>query len=76
MMTESMKIARRCFKKWKVENPDASMHTTLRRMIKTSKKGFQMEFGLHTLLSIIVPMPEESVRRIEDKINKIKVKYG
>lgn len=74
MATESMKMARNSFRAWKRSHPDAPLKKTLKRMTQASVEGFEMEMGIHTLPSIIVPIPEESVRYLQKKIKKLRGK--
>ena len=69
---ESMRKARKQFRGWKCDNPGAPKKEKLRRMSQASKAGFEMELGLHTLPSIIFPMPEESARNLKKTIDRLR----
>ena len=69
---KSMMNARREFKKWKRENKKASIKQNIKRIKQAIVKGSEAEIGLHTLPSIFVPMPEESVLELKKKINKLR----
>ena len=72
MMKKSMVMARKGFKKWKCEHPEASIIQKIKRASQAIADGSEAEIGLHTLPSIITPMPEESVFELKKSIDKLK----
>lgn len=69
---KSLMEARKDFKKWKHENKKASVKQNIKQMKKAIVKASEVEIGLHTLPSIITPMPEESVLELKKSIDKLK----
>lgn len=73
MVTKKSLIeARKDFKKWKHENKKASVKQNIKQMKKSIVKASEVEIGLHTLPSIITPIPEESVLELKKSIDKLK----
>ena len=69
---KSLMEAREEFKKWKHENKKASVKQNIKQMKKSIVKASEVEIGLHTLPSIITPIPEESVLELKKSIDKLK----
>lgn len=69
---KSLMEARKEFKKWKHENKKASVKQNIKQMKRSIVEASEVEIGLHTLPSIITPMPEESVRDLQRKVKKLK----
>ena len=69
---KSLMEARKDFKKWKHENKKASVKQNIKQMKKAIVKASEVKIGLHTLPSIITPMPEESVLELKKSIDKLK----
>jgi len=59
---------------WNIQNPDASTLRKVKRSLQTSIEGHEVELGWHTLPSVLVPMPEESVLKLKPFIDKHKRK--
>lgn len=72
MMKKSMVMARKGFKKWKCEHPEASIIQKIKRAFQATLNGSEAKIGFHTLPSIITPMPEESVLKLKKDIEKLK----
>lgn len=69
---KSLMEARKYFKKWKHENKKASVKQNIKQMKKAIVKASEVELGLHTLPSLITPVPEESVLELKRSIEKLK----
>ena len=54
---KSLMEARKDFKKWKHENKKASVKQNIKQLKKAIVEASEVEIGLHTLPSIITPMP-------------------
>lgn len=71
---ESFKKAMKERDVWIKENPNPGFKKVIKKVIKETEKVLELEFGLHTLPSLLVPMPEESVKDLKKNINKLRGK--
>jgi len=69
---ESIKKAKQQQDKWIKETPDATLKTRVKKAVVATRDALEMETGLHTLPSLLVPMPEESAIALKRKIHKMR----
>lgn len=73
---ESIRAAKKAQDQWIIQNRSASLKSRIIQSAKSTKQALEAEIGLHTLPSIIAPMPEAEVKKLKLKIDKFKRKYS
>jgi len=66
----SIKKAKEKQDKWIKEHPSASLNQRIGQSARATKEALELEIGLHTLPSVLAPMPEERVKQLKQRLKR------
>lgn len=66
----SIKKAKEEQDKWIKEHPDASLKQRVKQSAQATKEALELEIGIHTLPSVITPIPEEHVKQLKQRLKR------
>lgn len=67
---KSILEARKGIREWRKQNPKASLGAHLKRNAQYIKDAYEMDIKIGAIPSMLVPMPERAVKKLQRVIKK------